>query len=177
MKKQPQPTKNAKFWLVISCIGLAVLWYCFMAICFLGLNALTDAALEMSPGAYDVLLSVGNIAILFIASALTMPFAIWAFKKLKVEAPVLSSLALFMSFVFAAALFAFVNGLGYFQPRIVYVVLGLSALVAFLVYGLIIRPLKHKLSARNFVLLSVGLAVLPLVLYAVHRVWVYSMSV
>ena len=166
--------KNKRFWLVVACLMLAVLWYCLLLICFLGLNILTDKVLTEHPGVFYVVLSIAGVAILFIASALAMPFAIWAFKKLKVQAPVLSSVALFMALVFGSTLSSFLLGFGFYQQDTVYIVLAVSAVVAILVYAFFIRRLKHTLSAKKFLFVSIGLAVLPLVFYAVHQAWIYS---
>ena len=166
--------KHARlFKLIIVTIALAVLWYCFMVLTFLGFNMLTDKVLTESYDTYNLFLIIGSIAMPFISAALTMPFAVWALKKVGVEAPVRSTIGLLMSFVFAYTLFASLSVFLYLQVGAVVGAI-VSLVVAGIVYGIGVRWLKHRLSAVWFVVVAVGLALLPFGVYLLSELRVIS---
>ena len=166
--------KNKKLWLVIACVLLAAVWYCFLIVCFLGMNVFTDKVLSEDPGSFYVLSSIAGVAMFYVATALALPFAVWTFKKLKVEAPVVSSITLFMALIFGFTLHTSILTFGLYQSAQIYTALAASMVVAILVYGLLIRPLKHKLSRKKFLIISVGLPLVPLIFYVAHQVWIYN---
>lgn len=170
--------KNYRLWLVLSCAALAGLWYVLMALLFLGMSSfLFGLEVTMSSTQYNHLLIAGTFLSIFAASALTLPFALAVFKRLKIEKPLLSGAALISAFVFVVTTFIFATDiieLGSFPRDALYALLAVNIVFAALVYGFAIRPLKHKLSTVRFLIVSIGLALLPAVLYVVHRLVVIN---
>jgi hypothetical protein len=165
--------KNYPFWLVLACAALAGLCWCLLVIVSLGIASVTSQFMDqVSAEAYDVILSVSAIVGFFVASALSVPFGTIIFKRLHIEKPLLSAIGFFMAVFMGFGLFIASAGLAYFQPPQLYIVFAVSMLIAVLVFGLLVRPLKHQIGSVAFVLTTVGLALLPIV---VAMIWRYVM--
>ena len=161
---------NYTFWLVLSCVALVGVWYVILVLLSFGLDAVTrDALSEVSSAAYSFISLFGSIAVMLLTSALSLPFANAVFKRLKIEKPIESGIALFMSVVFGLNLFVLITNFAYYGQTWIYTTLVGSIIFASLLYGLVIRPLKHKLSSRKFIALTVGLSLVPVVLYLLWR--------
>lgn len=159
-----------RFWLVVACAALVGLWYSIMVCIFLGWALLlTNYSSVLSPATYDFLISLSTIVGLFITSALSVPFSVIVFKRLKIQYPLVSGVAFFMALVFGFNLFGLIVGLAYYESVVIYSILAGSMIFAALLYGFALRPLKHKLSNGKFLSIAVGLAVLPVVLYLLWR--------
>ena len=162
--------KNYQFWLVLACAGLTGVWFSLFVITGLGLASFTNQFIDrVSAEVYGVLLSVTAVAGFFIASALSVPFGFVVFKRLHIEKPLLSAIAFFMAVFMGFALFASSGWLVYFEPANLYIVFAVSMVIAGLVFGLLVRPLKHKVGNTTFVLITVGLALLPIALAMIAR--------
>jgi len=167
--KQAKPN-NYRFWLVLSCAGLVGLWYVFAILLFIGTDFLVKSfVLETSPDVYEIIISSWAVISVFVASALSLPFAVAVFRRLRIEAPLISSIAFFMAIVFGFNVFAAIVSLVYFEPTQVSIIMSASFIFSGLLYGFVVRPLKHKLSHTKFIIVSVGLAVTPVALYALWR--------
>lgn len=169
-KPKENKVKNYRFWLVLSCAGLVGLWYVAMVALFLGMGAL---ALELTRGKsytmYNYIFLSGTFAVLFLASILSMPFAAAIFKKLNIQKPLVSGVAFYMASVFGASFFIFLSSLISFERGSVYFFLAGSMVFAGLLYGFAIRPLKHKLSTVKFLVVAIGLALLPMITFVIWR--------
>ena len=153
---------------MLAVIGSAILWYCFLLLIFLVFNKITDSILIESPDIFYLVLSIGGLIMPFIAATLGVPFVVWALKKLKVQSPVVSSIALFSAFIFAYTLAGFLTALtsGHAYSSFNVIVTTLASLISSsLLYGLAIRPLKRKVSNAWFLTICIGIALLPVVLY------------
>ena len=167
--KQTKPSKY-RFWLVLSCAGLVGLWYVVTIFLFLAVNPLTNSfTFEAAPLVYEIVTSMSFVISVFIASFLCVPLASTLFKRLNIEAPAVSAVAFFMALAFGFNLSGTILGLASFEPVLVSIISMASFLIAGLFYGFVIRPLKHKLSTENFLIVVIGLALLPIVLFIIYR--------
>jgi hypothetical protein len=175
-KGKQAKVSNYKFWLVLSCVALVGVWYIILVLLSLGLDMLTrDALSEVSSGVYSFVSLFGSVAVMLLTSALSLPFANAVFKRLRVEKPIESGVALFMSVVFGLNLFVLITNFAYYGQTWIYTVLVVSIIFASLLYGLVIRPLKHKLTSGAFIATTVGLSLLPIALYLLwHLVLIKS---
>jgi len=147
-----------------------------MVLGFFGANAAIDAVSDDSSSrVYGFLVSFASIFALFVAAIFSTPFAVAMFKRLKIEKPVVSSIAFFMAPTFGLTLFAFITGISYYQQNAIYTILAASLIIAGLLYGIYIRPLKHKLSSTKFLVLAIGIAVLPIAAWFVQHLLVTSL--
>ena len=163
---------NYKFWLVLSSAALIGVWYMFMVFAFFGTAAVINSNLaDTNYVLYDFLLNASSILSVYVASFASVPFAVAVFKRLKIEKPVLSAIAFFMAPTFGLCLFTFLNSVIFYEPAIVPLVLTVSLIIAGLLYGLIIRHLKHTLSKAKFLSLTIGLPLVPIVLWILNRLW------
>lgn len=161
---------NYRFWLVLSCAGLIGVWYGFMVLAFFGAAAVVNSNLaDTSPEVYDLLLNTSSILAVFLASFVSLPFAVAVFKRLKIQMPLVSAIAFFMAPTFGFNLFAFLSGAVFYDPATIPTVLTASMGIAGLLYGFVLRPLKHKLSNLTFILLTVGVALVPIILWILWR--------
>ena len=173
IKGKQSKVSNYRFWLVLSCAGLVGVWYMFMLLTFFGTAAVINSNIADSNYAlYDLLLNASSILAIFIASFASLPFAVAVFKRLNIEMPVRSGIAFFMAPTFGFTLFSFLSGVVFYEPSTIYLVLTVSVIIAGLVYGLIIRYLKHRLSNVKFLSIAIGLAFLPIVLWYLYRLGV-----
>jgi len=164
---------NYKFWLVLSCAGLIGVWYMFMVFTFFGTSAVLNSNLaEANYELYDFLLNASSILAIFVASFASLPFGVAVFKRLKIEMPVRSGIAFFMAPTFGLALFVFLNSAFFYEPATVYLVIAVSMLIAGVLYGFVIRQLKHRLTKAKFLVIAIGLPLVPIVLWFLHRLWV-----
>ena len=171
-KGKQAKVSNYKFWLVLSCVGLIGLWYVFMVLSFFGSAAVINSNLaETSPGLYDILFDTSSILSLFVASLASLPFAVAVFKRLKIEMPVVSGIAFFMAPTFGLALFAYLISVVFYESETITLVLVSSIFIAALLYGLVIRFLKHRLSTSQFLSVAIGLPFVPIVLWVLGRLW------
>jgi hypothetical protein len=185
MKKSASNGQNTKVHnyhlaLVLVCAGLAALWYAIFLSLSLGLSAVLNSySFENNNQIVNFLMSNGNFLLLFIASALSLPFAVAVYKRLKVEKPVVSAIAFFMAIVFGLTLFMTVLSSDYFGEGGIYAVslgsillTGLaSVLSAGLVYGFVVRRLKHRLSNVIFLCITIGIAITPIILWHLWLMW------
>jgi hypothetical protein len=166
--------------LVLVCAGLAALWYAIFLSLSLGLSAVLNTySFGNNNQIFNFLISNGTFLLLFIASALSLPFAVAAYKRLKVEKPVVSAIAFFMAIVFGLTLFMTASSIFYFGEGGIYAVAlssilltGLaSILLTGVVYGFAIRRLKHRLSNGLFLCITIGIAVTPVILWHLWLLW------
>jgi len=172
-KAKETKVKNYRFWLVLSCVGLAVVWCVLLvALLLLGSALILSLAGDTSYSVYNPLMLLATYIALFLASALSLLFASAVFKRLKIHKPLISATAFFTALVFGVTLFTFVTGLWYSGSAAIWGILAACMIFAGLLYGAIARPLKHKLSTAQFLVVTIGLAVLPLVVYTLWRLLV-----
>ena len=172
-KSKQAHVSNYRFWLVLSCAGLVGLWYVLMVFTFLLMvEAMNSNFGQASPGLYGFLLNTSSILAIFVASFASLPFAVAVFKRLKIEMPLVSAIAFFMAPTFGFTLFAFLSSALFYEPATIYLVLAVSMLLAGLLYGLVIRQLKHKLSKAKFLSIAIGLTLIPILFWMLHRLWV-----
>lgn len=172
-KAEQTKVRNYRLWLVLSSAGLIGVWYVLVVLGFLGSDAVILSRVgDVSPELYGLLVSICAVLALFLASAVSVPVATAVFKRLKIQAPLSSAIAFFMAPTFGVTLFALIMGTMHVQWAAIGSVLTGSMIIAGLVYGLFIRPLKHRLSNAQFLLVAIGLAVLPCVLYLLYRLLV-----
>ena len=151
--------------LISACIASGIIWYCLMVSISLGIHLYFQTLEGEAYRVYSVLAPIGEIAIFYFAAFLTYFFAAYAFKKLKVEAPRATAVALTMSFVFALSLGGvfltlFYRGGG----ATAMLLLGAGILGSAVVYGGVLRRLKHVMTRRWFVVTVVAL---PALVFAV----------
>jgi len=155
--------EHYRFWLTLFSAALVGVWFMFVVFGFFGATALINAAAEDSSSeVYGFLLSFSLIFAVFLAAAVSIPFALAVYKRLKIQKPVLSAIAFFMALTFGINLFALVIRVQYFETGVTYAILAASMVFAGLLYGFVIRPLKHRVSTAAFLAVSIGLAVLPI---------------
>jgi hypothetical protein len=170
--KQTKVT-NYKFWLVLSCVALVGVWYLFMVFSFFGVAALANSSLaENFPGMYELLINATSILALYVASFASLPFAVVVFKRLKIEVPVVSAIAFFMALTFGFTLFASLTSAIFYESAIIPLVFIVSMLIAGLLYGVVIRYLKHQLPKAKFLSIAIGLTFIPVALWVLYRLWV-----
>jgi len=155
--------KHYQFWIVLFSAALVGVWFMFLVLGFFGATALINAAAEDSSSeVYGFFLSFSLIFAVFLAAAVSIPFALAVYKRLKIQKPVLSAIAFFMALTFGMNLFALVIRIQYFETGPTYAILAASMIFAGLLYGFVVRPLKHRVSTAGFLAVSIGLAVLPI---------------
>jgi len=165
-KNKQTRVNNYRFWLVLSCAGLVGLWYVLVAALFLAVQStLVNLTADASYTVYNRLFFVGTFAVLFLVSALCLPVAAAVFKKLKIQKPLVSGVAFFAALVFGISLFLTVAVLTNYELAAYYVI-PTSMIAAGLVYGFALRPLKHKLSTAWFLVIAIGLSIVPILLAA-----------
>ena len=163
--------KNYRFWLVLSCAAMVGLWWCIFSITGLVLGSvLNHTVFNATPEVYNLLFLVASVVSMFVASVLSSLFAVRVFNRLKIQKPWVSSIAFFLSLVFGLSLFNLIVDFTYFQPSAVYWFLLGSMVVAGLVFGFLVRPFKHIVSSRMFVVVVSSLSVLPIVMSLLWRV-------
>ena len=170
--KKGKQTKisNYKFWLVLTCAGLIGVWYMLLVLASFGAATVINSNLaETSPEVYEVLSNVVSALPIYVAALASLPFAIVVFKRLNIEMPVKSAIAFFMAPSFGYTLFAFLSSVVFYEPITRLLVLAISMVIAGLLYGLIIRVLKHRLSTAEFLSLSIGLTFIPIILWVLWR--------
>jgi hypothetical protein len=156
IKKSASNVENSKVHnyhlaLVLVCAGLAALWYAIFLSLSLGLSAVLNTySYENNNEFFNFLMSNGTFLLLFIASALSLPFAVAVYKRLKVEKPIISAIAFFMAIVFGLTLFMTVLSSDYFGESGIYAVALGDILLTGLVYGFAVRRMKHRLSNGLF---------------------------
>jgi len=177
MKSTASTTKNAsksthaqvsnyRFWLVLSGAGLIGLWYMLTVFAFLSVAGLINSlSYDPSSFLYNTLLAVAQVFAIYVASVACVPFAVAVFKRLKIQKPVVSAIAFFMAPVFGLNLFLFITRFVYFEPVVMYSILVASLLLAALLYGFAIRPLKHRFSSAAFAAFAVVVSLLPLTIF------------
>lgn len=180
MKNHPLPEKKQslalhRFWVVLACIGLVAVWYCFMALFVLGSSNYGDALNNVGIGVQSWILIMYGPIVASVATILTIPFALILFKKLKVFRPRLSAIAFPFSLLFAFCLFGFALDVAPFIWRYKYEWFVVGSLVAVLVVSLVLywfitRKLSRKLSREWVVAIIVGLPVLIVLLDIAQRV-------
>ena len=141
-----------------------------MVFSFFGVAALSNSRLaENSPGMYEFLINAMSILALYVASFASMPFAVAVFKRLKIEMPVVSAIAFFMALTFGFTLFASLTSVVFYEYAIIPLVFIVSMLIAGLVYGVIIRYLKHQLPKAQFLSIAIGLTFIPVAFWVLYR--------
>jgi len=161
--RKKSKVEHYKFWLILFSAALVGVWFMFLVLVFFGATAIVyPAAEDSSSEVYGFLISFSLIFAVFLAGALSAPFAVAVYKRLKVQKPVLSAIAFFMALTFGINLFALVIRIQYVEAGQSYAVLAGSMIIAGLLYGLVIRPLKHRVSTAAFLAISIGLTLLPI---------------
>jgi hypothetical protein len=177
IKKSASNVENSKVHnyhlaLVLVCAGLAALWYAIFLSLSLGLSAVLNTySYENNNEFFNFLMSNGTFLLLFIASALSLPFAVAVYKRLKVEKPIISAIAFFMAIVFGLTLFMTVSSYDYFGESGIYAVALGDILLTGLVYGFAVRRMKHRLSNGLFLCITIGIAITPIVLWQIWLMW------
>jgi hypothetical protein len=175
MKKRASNSSKAKisnyaFWLVLSCVVLAAVWWCIFIILGLAITTFTNTYIDqVSNGIYGVILSIAAFTSMYAASALSVPFAVVLFKRLNIEKPVLSAIAFFMAVATSFSLFASISSVVYLNSAGLYAAFIIGALVSGVVFGLVVRRLKHRVHPAIFIVITVGLTILPIVLSQIWR--------
>ena len=168
--------KNYKLWLVVSGAALVGIWYLIFVLLYFFIDKLTyDAVGELTPPLSNIIYTVIPVAVFVVASAFSTPFAYIVYKRLKIEKPLISSLAFNMAIVFGVSLFFLVMNvipfailLNYGQNSIL-AVAAISMVVSFLVFWFFIRRLKHILSSKLFLSVVIVLGFLPIIAVIIRQ--------
>lgn len=159
-------------WLGFSSIGFIVVWYWAYMLGSVVLMMLSDAVVDEHYRLYTFLLSFGGLIIVYLASAFTLPLVLWVLRKLRIKDPIQGSTGVVMGIAFAAVTFFTLTDYLYRGNQGVIIIISLISVgVAAVLYGGVLRQVKHMVSMVWFIVIC---TVLPLVVFGAD--FVYRMT-
>ena len=173
IKKRTQGIGWHRLWVVLACVGLAIIWYSLVIVLFLFSLEIIENYAASSMVGYGILQTFHTPILMGVATLLTIPFAVIAFKKLKVSRPRFTAMAfilmLFFTFCLHGLLLDLVPVLWYQYEWGIWVALGSSLAVSALIYGFIIRKLTTRLPRKWLVALIISLPLIALSIDVIYR--------
>lgn len=168
MKKHVAPAHPRYYlvWLGLSTVGFVFIWYLVFIIGSTVLTMFGDAVLDAHYRIYEFILNFGGIFLAYVASAATMPFALWVLKKLNIQDPIHGSIGIVMAITFAfVVFFTLVDYYYRGQQALIPLFSGISVVVSMLLYGVVLRRLKHVITKQWFIIICV---ILPLLVFSIN---------
>lgn len=168
-----------RFFVLLSCLLIFVLWVSINAIMLLVISKVEFSFVEVSVAVYSWISLIFGPLLTILASLLTLPFALTIFKRLNVQRPRLSAIALVTSFFFA---FCILNLIVSVNPLLVYqnlysvvVIAAVCVALSAIMYGLVVRKLSKRVSRGWLLAILVGLPILVLLAKIIYRISVTFM--
>ena len=178
--KKQEAMKGRRFWLVMGCALVIIVWLFLYILAFKAFSALLNQVLtntDPTSYTYDVVHIIGTPLTLLISALLAVPLAYVIFRRLHLHRPLIDAIGLMLSLVFALSLFTLLFDIAPFvYDAHGFVILAILATIVFLsvlTYGMILRFAVKQIPAT---VALIAMVLLPLVVITIHVLYRLSLT-
>lgn len=174
--KKQEAMKGRRFWLVMGCALVIIVWLFLYILAFQAFSALLNQVFNSADPTsytYDIVHIIGTPLTLLISALLAVPLAYVIFKRLHLHRPLIDATGLMLSLVFALSLFTLLFDIAPFvydaQGFVILIILASIVFVSVLTYGLILRFAVKRIPEMVALALMVLLPVAVILIHVLYR--------